>query len=535
MLARIHTSSVSGLTATPIEVEVEVYKSSEDEAIRHCIIGMGDAAVREARDRVITALRNSGFSFTGRVLISLAPAELKKEGSSFDLAMALGILIALQKIPRASVTETNFYGELALDGSIKSVRGVLAHTAVALERQARVVVVPQANIEEAALMPGIGVLGADNLAQVVEYLRGDGELTAPSGERINTRTVSVPRLSEVWGQQAAKRALLVAAAGGHNLLMIGPPGCGKSMLAARMPAILPPLTPSERLEAVKIHSVAGLELEGLFAGLRPFRAPHHTVSDAGLIGGGSVPKPGEITLAHHGVLFLDEFPEFRRSALEGLRAPLESGQVLISRARGSLMLPARLQLIAAMNPCPCGRLGNRASAGARRCECSLPAVQSYLRKLSGPILDRIDLHIDLEAVPLDVMAAAAQSSCASGASGAVNTPDSEVVKVVHAARALQIERQGCCNAHLAGEGLGPTLRPTKRSIELLKSAAKRLEISGRGFIRILRVARTLADLEAAPEIEECHIAEAVNFRSLERLIKYCDPSRPVRGANRPQS
>lgn len=511
MLARIRTSALSGVEARPVDVEVRVSDTGERSMI---IIGLGDGAVRESRDRVLSAIRHSGFKVPKKILVNLAPAELRKEGASFDLPIALALLAASRQLDNVPPATTHFHGELSLDGKVKAVRGVVALAVQCVQAGGKELVVPAPNLAEARLIAGIASVGVESLVELIQYLKGssipDRLECAPAPKAHPCRC-----LSDVWGQERAKRALLIAAAGGHNLLMIGPPGCGKSMLAERFPRLLPPLRGDELLESVKIHSIAGLPLQGILAGERPFRAPHHLTSDAGLIGGGPSPRPGELSLAHHGVLFLDEFPEYRRSAIEALRAPLESGRVVISRARGSVEYPARVQLLAAMNPCPCGRLGSdvgaqSAESRAMVCRCSRTAVYAYLKKLSQPILDRIDLHVELDAVPLHAMTSAT-----------TGTDDQLMVAAVVCARGIQHDRGGVINAHLAGQNLAAVLRPRPAALALLERACERSAISARGFMRILRVARTIADLDAAAEIAEHHVAEAVSFRSLERLERYC--------------
>jgi len=467
--------------------------------------------VRESRDRVTSALRHSGYRVPGQVLINLAPAELKKEGSGFDVPIALGILIAAGLIDPTTSAGRSFHGELSLDGMIRGVRGTLALTIEALEQGRREIIVPAINYHEAALIEGISVIGVTSLVELVEYLR-DG--VVPAGVADLPRPAAVGqresgRITDVWGQESAKRALTIAAAGGHNLLMIGPPGCGKSMLAQAFGSILPPLERAEMLESVKIHSVAGLPIHGLLRGERPFRTPHHVVSDVGLIGGGSSPRPGEISLAHHGVLFLDEFPEFRRTALEAMRAPLEAGRVSITRAKASVMFPARFQLIAAMNPCPCGRLGSTGGG----CGCSRNAIHTYLAKISQPILDRIDLHVELGAVPLEMMTRRVEDRSDKG--------EDDVRATVRRARERQWQRAGKLNAALNSRELKSTLALGPEALRLLESAANRSHLSARGYMRVLRTARTIADVAGADAVGGSHIAEAIQFRCLERIERYC--------------
>ncbi|MBX7138972.1 MAG: YifB family Mg chelatase-like AAA ATPase [Oligoflexia bacterium] len=506
MLGRVNSTTLNGIDAIPVEVEVRGSSGMRN----FTIIGLADNAVQEARDRVSSALQQCGFFLPERILVNLAPAEIRKAGAGFDLAIALGILAATGQLLSERLMQHSVLGELSLNGGVKSVRGILPSTICALECGMRGVVVPAANGAEARLISGVQHIEVSSLGEAVTYLnRGELPQDTPPSKPREVRAVSTRSMSDVIGQESAKRALVIAAAGGHNLLMIGPPGCGKSMMAERFSSILPELRREEMLEVVKIHSVAGMPVEGLLTGVRPFRSPHYVVSDAGLIGGGTGPRPGEISLAHHGVLFLDEFPEYRRSALEGLRAPLESGAVNISRARGAFTFPARFQLIAAMNPCPCGRLGMKDNS----CRCSPVAVKQYLGKLSGPILDRIDLHVELEPVPI--------SEVSSDRGPSVDSEHSDRLRErVVAARDRQITRQGCLNAALDSSHIRRIIKLDARSLALVESAAKRLNLSARGFFRMMRCALTIADLENNPQVESRHVAEALSFRSLERVNRY---------------
>jgi len=503
MLFSVKSSVIAGLEARTVDVEV----SAEEGKPAYVIIGMGDTAVRESRDRVLSALKSSGFRPSARILVNLAPAELKKEGASFDLAIAVGILGSSGRLPVQGIESMSFHGELSLDGSIKPVKGVVAHAVEALQRGARELIVPRENAEEAALVSGIEVTGVRSLAELIAYLEGELVLERAARRQAAGAACAPRRLSEVRGQRAAKRALLIAAAGGHNLLMVGPPGCGKSMLAERFPSILPPLSHDEMLQIVKIPSVAGLHIDRLLDGDRPFRNPHYVISEAGLIGGGSAPRPGEVSLAHRGVLFLDEFPEFRRGALEGLRQPLEAGRVRVSRAKGSVDFPADFQLLAAMNPCPCGRLNSAASA----CVCSRSAIYSYLRKLSLPILDRIDLHVDVEAVPLAELQRGAADE---------HGDDCTLRGRVSEARLRALQRAGCLNARLASGQIEACVKPTDGALALLKRFACGAPVSARGYFRILKVARSIADLADRERVEADHVAEAAGFRCLERIERY---------------
>ncbi len=509
MLVRVKTCAVSGIDAASVDVEVDV-RGGEP---KFTIIGLGDGAIRESRDRVISAIRQSGFFLPRIILVNLAPAEMKKEGSSFDLPIALGILAASGQINPKRLKDIAIYGELSLDGSVKSVRGALSMAIRAIEDGAQEVFVPSGNCQETSLVSGSSIVGVASLVDLVMYLNGHKSLP-PSPVASDELEQPQPSkyISEVWGQVSAKRALMIAAAGGHNILMIGPPGCGKSMLSERFSSLLPPLSRAEMLETVKIHSIAGSSVAPLLAGERPFRAPHHVVSDVGLIGGGTSPKPGEITLAHHGVLFLDEFPEYRRSALESLRAPLEAGKVQITRAKQSVVFPSRFQLIAAMNPCPCGRLGIQAKSGQKPCLCSRPAIEAYLRKLSQPILDRIDLHVELEAVPFSVLVNRSESN--------MEGKENELRGKVFRARDRQLNSTGKLNSLLSSSELGERLPINPGVSELLEAASKKTALSARGFVRVLRVATTIADLEGADEVKKLHVAEALSFRGLERIQAY---------------
>jgi magnesium chelatase family protein len=502
MLAKVRTSALSGVIGVPVDVEVEVRGGTP----KFTIIGLGDSAVKESKDRVVSAIRASGFKMPGGpVLVSLAPAELKKVGSSFDLAIALGILAASHQIDPAFFSNISVHGELSLDGSIKGVRGALPMAMAAKSLGLRTVCVPAVNAASVSLLNGIDVVGVDSLGELCAYLRG--EFVPPRVERIEVRPESVgPSFANVHGQNRAKRALLIAAAGAHNALMIGPPGCGKSLLAEAFRSILPPLLEDELLEVARIHSAAGNSVEEFLGGDRPYRAPHHVITDVGLVGGGSAPKPGEISLAHRGVLFLDEFPEYRRTALEALRAPLENGRVQIVRANGRVEFPARFQLIAAMNPCPCGRLG----ASGVSCLCSLNSIQGYLKKLSQPVLDRIDLHVELDPVPLSVLVGEEETINQSG----------DLREQIVVARLKQLERQRRLNSELSGDEIKKIAKLDDQSKRLLEKAGEKMGISARGFMRVLKVSRTIADLADSNDVGIEHIAEALSFRAIERLTQY---------------
>ncbi len=503
MVARLNSSSISGLDAQTIEVEVHTKLGQK----KFTIIGLGDNAVKEARDRVMQAIRHLGYKVPNVVLVNLAPAEIRKEGSSFDLAIAIGILISSGQLQIKNPADTYFFGELALDGRIKPLRGILSLVISAMQSGAKRAVVPFENFAEASLVKGIELIPISSLTSLINYfLKNELEIFTVPLAKNNNENINRNFISDVSGQNQAKRAMLIAASGGHNLLMIGPPGCGKSMLAGRFSNLLPDLSEEESMQVVKIHSIAGLSTEPYISGKRPFRSPHHIVSDVGLIGGGNIPKPGEISLAHKGVLFLDEFPEFRRSALESLRAPLESGSVQITRARASFVFPANFQLIAAMNPCPCGRLGAKNLV----CNCGSSEIKKYLKKLSEPILDRIDLHTDLDAVPFSEMQF--------GVKG--NIDDSELILKVINARKLQYKRRGKLNTDLQIKEVNNLIKIESQAMELMEKASKQVALSARSIIRVIRVAMTIADLEESDRIESVHVAEALNFRKLERLRQY---------------
>lgn len=508
MLARVHSGALIGIDGHAVEVEIDVFPGLPSVTV----VGLPDSAVKESAARVKSAIVNSGYPFPARrITVNLAPAALKKEGAGFDLPIALGVLAALEFLPADRLEDYLIVGELSLNGGVRPVRGALSMALAARDLAFKGLILPEENAQEAAVVQGVDVIGVPNLLTTAGFLMGrvPVEPTQPDTESNRDDDGAYPvDFKEVKGQEYAKRAVEVAAAGGHNVLMIGPPGSGKTMLSQRIPTILPEPVFEEAVETTRVYSSAGIQgWNGSIMRTRPFRSPHHTVSDAGLIGGGMIPRPGEVSLAHNGVLFLDELPEFRKNVLEVLRQPLEDGWVTIARAQMSVTFPARFMLVAAMNPCPCGYRGDP----KHRCDCAPISIQRYWNKISGPLMDRIDIHVEVPSVEWRDLTATADGE-----------PSTTIRERVNTARKVQLDRLEpaglYCNAQMGSKLLKEHCQLGQDSVRVLERAVDKLGLSARAYHRVLKIARTIADLADCTNINPAHVGEAIQYRTLDRRL-----------------